>query len=101
MVIESKRVSVFSQIGEPQQILQLPGSGLLWGCCCKTSAGGEQVHAFVTDVRAGYAKVYVLNAVGQPHDGGMSAADLAAKKAAFKKAQEEEKMREWQATKAK
>ena len=101
MVVESKRVSVFSQSGEPQQILHLPGAGLLWGCCCKTSAGGEQVHAFVTDVRAGYAKVYVLDAIGQPHDGGMSAAELQAKKAAFKKAQEEEKMREWQATKGK
>ena len=106
LVVESKRVSIFSPAGEPQQVLALPNAGQLWGCCCKVSQGGEKTQAFVTDVRAGYARVHVLDACGAAFDDGMSAAELAAKKAAAKKAAEEEKMRlfkeeKMQATKGK
>jgi len=95
VVTESKRISVFSPAGEPQQILQVPGTGQLWGCCAAEIDGESKV--LVTDVRPGNAKVIVLKVLGSAHDEGMSVADMAAKKAALKKEAEEEKMREWQA----
>lgn len=98
IVSEAKRVSLFSPNGDCQQALQLPGTGQLWGCCA-TEIDGETV-ALVTDVRPGNAKVFVLKVPGQSFDQGMSVADIAAKRAAMKKAAEEEKMREWQAARA-
>ena len=44
--------------------------------------------------------MFVLKCVGEAYDNGMTAAELAAKKAALKKAAEDEKMREWQAARA-
>ena len=56
LVVESKRISIFSPNGEPQQTLSLPGAGHLWGCCAAGSDEGD-MYAYVTDLRAGNAKV--------------------------------------------
>ena len=56
--------------------------------------------AYVTDVRAGNAKVFCLDVIGSPYDDGASPAEVAARLAAAKKAAEEEKLKEWQAQRA-
>ena len=96
LVAEAKRVSVLSPQGEVKQILELPGAGLLWGVC--GAADGKR--AYVTDVRAGNAKVFSLDVVGVAYDDGASPAELAARLAQAKKAAEEEKLKEWQASRA-
>jgi hypothetical protein len=96
VVAESKRVSVLSPQGEPKQVLELPGSGLLWGCCRLA----DEKSLLVSDVRAGNAKIYVLNVCGEAYDDGSSPAERAAREASLKRAAEEEKLREWQASRA-
>ena len=78
------------------QVLELPGAGMLWGVC--GAADGKR--AYVTDVRAGNAKVFCLDVLGAAYDDGASPHELAARVAAAKKAAEEEKMKEWQASRA-
>lgn len=96
LIAESKRVSVFAPSGEAKQVLDIPGAGLLWGVC--SSLEGKT--AYVTDVRAGNAKVVCLDVVGAAYDDGATPAELAARLAAAKKRVEEEKMAEWQAQRA-
>ena len=95
LVAEAKRVSVLSPTGEARQVCDLPGAGLLWGVCAASDA-----RAYVTDVRAGNAKVFCLELVGAAYDDGASPAEIAARVAAAKKAAEEEKLKEWQAQRA-
>ena len=51
LVTEPKRVTILSPDGELQQCLDLPGAGQLWGAC------KDEAHVYVTDIRAGHAKV--------------------------------------------
>jgi len=94
-VVEAKRCSVFSPAGAPVQVVELPHVGQLWGCCYDAAAS----HVYVTDIRAGNPKIFVLHARGTSFDDGMSEAERSAKKAMLKKAAEEEKIREWKEAK--
>ena len=96
LVAEAKRVSVFAPSGEVKQVLELPSAGLLWGVC--SSPDGKR--AYVTDVRAGNAKVFCLDVLGEAYDDGATPAEVAARLAAAKKRAEEERLAEWQAQRA-
>lgn len=96
LVADSKRITILSPAGEFKQVIELPGAGLLWGAC--SALDGKR--AYVTDVRAGNAKVFCLDVVGSPYDDGASPAEVAARLASAKKAAEEEKLKEWQAQRA-
>jgi len=91
LVVESKRCTVFSPQGVPHHLVELPHVGQLWGCCFDAEAST----AYVTDIRAGNPKIFVLHAHGMSFDDGMTENERAAKKAMLKKAAEEEKMREY------
>ena len=54
VVTEPKRVSVLAPDGEVRQTVELPGAGQLWGVC------KDENRVYVTDIRAGQAKVFVL-----------------------------------------
>jgi len=95
VVTEARRVQVLSPEGESRQVLDIPGAGSLWGVC-----KDEQSRAFVTDIRAGQAKVYVLQVVGQSYDEGASASALA-NAAAQKAAEAAAKLKEWKESKMK
>lgn len=95
VVLEARRVQVLSPEGESRQVLDIPGAGSLWGVC-----KDEQSRAFVTDIRAGQAKVYVLQVVGQSYDEGASASALA-NAAAQKAAEAAAKLKEWKESKMK
>ena len=93
VVTEPKRVQVLAPDGELRQTIDLPGAGQLWGAC------KDESRAYVTDIRAGQAKVFVLNIVGQQYDDGTTttkAGDAAAQKAAEAAA----KLKEWKEARA-
>jgi DNA-binding beta-propeller fold protein YncE len=93
VVTEARRVQVLSPEGESRQVLEIPGAGSLWGVC-KDELG----RAYVTDVRAGHAKVYVLNVSGQSYEEGQSAS-VQANAAAQKAAEAAAKLHEWKESK--
>jgi len=94
LVTEPKRVTVLSPDGEPQQILELPGAGQLWGAC------KDESRAYVTDIRAGHARIFVLNVVGTQFDDGTSGKSVAANAAAAKAAEAAAKLKEWKEARA-
>lgn len=94
MVTEPKRVSVLAPDGEVRQTLELPGAGQLWGAC------KDENRAYVTDIRAGQAKVFVLNIVGQQYDDGTSTSASASNAAAQKAAEAAAKLKEWKEQRA-
>ena len=93
VVTEARRVQVLSPEGESRQVLEIPGAGSLWGVC-----KDEHGRAYVTDVRAGHAKIFVLNVVGPSCDDGNSAS-AAANAAAQKAAEAAAKIKEWKESK--
>eukprot|EP00322_Chrysochromulina_rotalis_P029239 CAMPEP_0115834230 /NCGR_PEP_ID=MMETSP0287-20121206/3577_1 /TAXON_ID=412157 /ORGANISM="Chrysochromulina rotalis, Strain UIO044" /LENGTH=331 /DNA_ID=CAMNT_0003287661 /DNA_START=15 /DNA_END=1010 /DNA_ORIENTATION=- len=93
VVTEGRRVQVLSPEGECRQVLEVPGAGSLWGVC-----KDEQNRVFVTDVRAGHAKIFVLQVVGQSYDDGQSASAIA-NAAAAKAAEAAAKLKEWKESK--
>lgn len=93
VVTEAKRVSVLAPDGELRQTIDLPGAGQLWGAC------KDENRAYVTDIRAGQAKVFVLNIVGSQYDDGNS--KTAENNAAAQKAAEAAaKLKEWKEARA-
>ena len=54
----------------------------------------------MTDIRAGQAKVFVLNIVGQQYDDGTSPAHNASNAAAQKAAEAAAKLKEWKEARA-
>jgi len=94
IVTEAKRLTVMAPDGEVQQILELPDAGQLWGVC------KDETRAYVTDIRAGHAKVYVLNIVGAQCDDGNNKADIAGVAAAAKAAEAAAKLKEWKEARA-
>lgn len=93
LITEPKRVTIMSPSdGEVQQILELPGAGQLWGTC------KDESRAYVTDIRAGHARIFVLNIVGAQCDDGTSGskADNSAKAA-----EAAAKLKEWKEARAK
>ena len=83
-------------VGEPQQTLELPGAGQLWGAC-KDEA---QTRVFVTDIRAGHARIFVLNVVGNQFDDGAGGKAVNMNAAAAKAAEAAAKLKEWKEQKA-
>eukprot|EP00900_Chrysochromulina_parva_P018358 jgi/Chrpa1/26523/Chrysochromulina_OHIO_Genome00004884-RA len=97
LVTEPKRVTIMSpDVGEPQQTLELPGAGQLWGAC-KDEA---QTRVFVTDIRAGHARIFVLNVVGNMFDDGAGGKAVNMNAAAAKAAEAAAKLKEWKEQKA-
>ena len=94
VVTESKRVSVLAPDGEVRQVIELPGAGQLWGAC------KDENRAYVTDIRAGQAKVFVLNIVGNQYDDGNNNSSAAANAAAAKAAEAAAKLKEWKEARA-
>jgi len=95
MVTEAKRVSVLSPPdGEVRQTIDLPNAGQLWGAC------KDESRAYVTDIRAGQAKVFVLNIVGTQFDEGSGNSAAAANAAAAKAAEAAAKLKEWKEARA-
>lgn len=93
VVTEARRIQVLSPEGDSRQVLDVPGAGSLWGVC-----RDEQSRAYVTDVRAGHAKIYVLQVVGASYDDGQSASAIA-NAAAQKAAEAAAKLKEWKESK--
>ena len=94
MVTESKRVSVLAPDGEVRQTVELPGAGQLWGAC------KDENRCYVTDIRAGQAKVFVLNIVGSQYDDGSKPDAGATNAAAAKAAEAAAKLKEWKEARA-
>ena len=94
VVTEAKRVSVLAPDGEVRQTIDLPGAGQLWGAC------KDENRAYVTDIRAGQAKVFVLNIVGTQYDDGTSGSAAASNAAAAKAAEAAAKLKEWKEARA-
>lgn len=94
VVTEAKRVSVLAPDGELRQTIDLPGAGQLWGAC------KDETRAYVTDIRAGQAKVFVLNIVGSQYDDGTSGNVAAQNAAAAKAAEAAAKLKEWKEARA-
>ena len=95
VVTEARRVQVLSPEGESRQVLEIPGSGSLWGIC-----KDEHSRAYVTDVRPGHARIHVLQVVGQNYDEGASASAVA-NAALLKAAEAAAKLKEWKESKVK
>lgn len=95
LVTEAKRVQVLSPDGEVKQVLELPGAGSLWGAC----KDNDNQKVYVTDIRAGHAKIFVLTLVGAAHDDGTSVAAVA-NAAALKAAEAAAKLKEWRDARA-
>jgi DNA-binding beta-propeller fold protein YncE len=95
VVTEPKRVSVLAPDGEVRQTVELPGAGQLWGAC------KDENRAYVTDIRAGQAKVFVLNIVGAQYDDGSNPTQAASNAAAQKAAEAAAKLKEWKEARAK
>ena len=109
LVTEAKRVTVMSPTdGEVQQIVELPGAGQLWGVCkdvgdtSKDAAGtAKDTRAYVTDIRAGHARIFVLNVVGNQFDDGNSGGNARGGNAdASKQAEAAAKLLEWKKARA-
>ena len=94
MVTEAKRVSVLAPDGDVRQTVDLPGAGQLWGAC------KDENRVYVTDIRAGQAKVFVLNIVGAQYDDGASNSTAAQNAAAQKAAEAAAKLKEWKEARA-
>ena len=94
VVTEAKRVSVLAPDGELRQTIDLPGAGQLWGAC------KDENRAYVTDIRAGQAKVFVLNIVGSQYEDGNSNSAAAQNAAAQKAAEAAAKLKEWKEARA-
>ena len=80
--------------GEVRQTVDLPGAGQLWGAC------KDENRCYVTDIRAGQAKIYVLNIVGSQYDDGSNPQSAAANAAAQKAAEAAAKLKEWKEARA-
>lgn len=93
VVTEATRLQVLSPEGESKQVLEVPTAGSLWGVC-----RDEQSRVYVTDVRAGHAKIFVLQVVGQSYDDGQSTSAIA-NAAAQKAAEAAAKLKEWKESK--
>ena len=88
-------MSVLAPDGEVRQTVELPGAGQLWGVC------KDENRVYVTDIRAGQAKVFVLNIVGSQYDDGSSNNQAASNAAAQKAAEAAAKLKEWKEARAK
>jgi len=93
-VTEPKRVTILSPDGELRQTIELPNAGQLWGAC------KDEMRMYVTDIRAGQAKVYVLNIIGNSYDDGSSPQTASANAAAQKAAEAAAKLKEWKEARA-
>ena len=93
LVTEPKRLQVLAPDGEVRQTIDLPGAGQLWGAC------KDESRAYVTDIRAGQAKVFVLNIVGTQYDDGKGNTE-AQNAAAAKAAEAAAKLKEWKEARA-
>ena len=94
VVTEPKRVSVLAPDGELRQTIDLPGAGQLWGAC------KDESRAYVTDIRAGQAKVFVLKVVGTNYEEGGGGNKGDANAAAAKAAEAAAKLKEWKEARA-
>lgn len=54
----------------------------------------------MTDIRAGHAKIFVLNVIGSTYDDGSSTSNAAANAAAAKAAEAAAKLKEWKEARA-
>ena len=92
---EAKRVSVLAPTdGEVRQTIELPGAGQLWGIA------KDESFAYVTDIRAGQAKVFVLKVVGTNYEEGGGGNKGDANAAAAKAAEAAAKLKEWKEARA-